>query len=78
MVADRLPKDATSIRKEKPPQHEYVLGWVSDRSVAIHNFPLVIWRDGSDQWWGGVPGNYLDLAHHRWKVTHWRRMLPQS
>ena len=76
MSDERLPRDAISIRKELPPQHEYVLGWVSDKSVAIHNFPLVIWRDGSDEWWGGVPGNYLDLSRLKWKVTHWRRIIP--
>lgn len=72
----RLPKDAISIRKAMPPRHEYVLGWVSDKRVAIRNFPCVVWRDGSDEWWAGVPGNYIDLRRLKWKVTHWRRITP--
>jgi len=71
-MSDHLPKDAISMRKQKPPVRERVLGWVSDASVAIHHFPLIIWRDGTDEWWGGLPGNYLDLRRLKWKITHWR------
>jgi hypothetical protein len=74
MGKDSLPKDAISIRKELPPSHERVLGFVSDRSVAIEHFPLVLWRDYSNEWWGGLPGNYLDLRALKWKITHWKRL----
>jgi hypothetical protein len=73
-MTDRSPKDAISFRKEQPPPHERVLAWVSDRSVAIHHFPVVVWRDSNNEWWGGVPGNYLDLRLLKWKITHWRRI----
>lgn len=75
MDDDRPPKDAISVRKKRPLAHERVLGWVSDRSVAIENFPLVVWQDTAGDWWGGVPGNYLDLRRLKWKVTHWRPLV---
>jgi hypothetical protein len=79
MIADwqkaRLPADAIPIKRELPPNRQEVLGWVSDKSVAIYYHPLVVWRiteeNGHTAWWGGLPGNYLDLNRLRWKVTHW-------
>jgi hypothetical protein len=75
---DRLSDDAIAITDRLPPAHEYVLGWVSDKSVAIHHFPLVVWRDFDGCWWGGLPGNYLALKHLRWTVTHWRPIKPET
>ncbi len=68
----RLADDAISITDRRPRSHEEVLAWVSDESVAIYYFPVVLWLDGTGQWWGGLPGNYLDIARLRWTVTHWR------
>lgn len=69
---DRLPAGAIAIKDRLPPRHQEVLGWVSDEDVAIHYFPLVIWRDGANQWWGGLPGKYLNLGDLQWTVTHWK------
>lgn len=72
MARKSPPKDAISVRKAMPPPHQHVLCWVSDRSVAIENMPIIGWNTYSDGWWSGLPGNYLDLRHLRWKVTHWK------
>lgn len=72
MSRERPPADAISIKEKLPPRDTEVLGWVSDPDVAIHFFPLVVRRDGSDQFWGGVPGNWIDLRRLRWQLTHWR------
>jgi hypothetical protein len=65
------PRGVISVRKAMPPTHEKVFGWIADRTVAIHDWPLIVWRDYSGEWWGGVPGNYIDLTRLKWKVTHW-------
>jgi Protein of unknown function (DUF551) len=66
-----IPKGAISVRKQMPAPHQKVMLFVSDRSVAIENVPVVGWNTYSDGWWSGLPGNYLDLRRLRWKVTHW-------
>lgn len=71
-MRERPPKDAISMRKQQPNPYQRVIGYVSDRSVAIHHMPVIVWRDYAGEWWAGLPGNYLDLARLKWKITHWR------
>jgi hypothetical protein len=55
----------------------YVLAWVDDPSVAIHDMPVLAWhQDG--KWWTGLPGRYTDLEDHRWAVTHWQPIAALS
>lgn len=73
-MSKHIPPDAVSVRQQKPRPHERVLGYVSDRSVAIEHEPLVVWLTHSDGWWGGLPGSYLNLTRLKWRVTHWKRL----
>jgi hypothetical protein len=68
---DRLAEDAIEVARELPPDGQQVIGWVSDADVAIHYFPLIVWRIGNE-WWGGLPGKYLNLTRLEWTVTHWK------
>ncbi len=53
-----------------PPEWQKVLGWISDPTVAIEDFPAVLWWDG-DRWWSGVPGKYINLTELEWIVSRW-------
>jgi hypothetical protein len=68
---ERPPKNAISVRKSLPDEHQEVLGFASDAKVAIHYLPVIVWRDSINQWWAGLPQNYFNLNANRWKVTHW-------
>lgn len=60
---------------QMPPLHTEVILFIEDANVAIHGKPVVGWNSGTDaspRWWTGVPAKYIDLAEHRWTVTHWR------
>lgn len=67
-VADRL-----------PPEHQEVLILVADPSVAIYAHPtcarLQVEFRGTpherNDWWAGVPGNWMRLPADGWDVTHW-------
>lgn len=69
--AERLDPSAIPVEHELPPERREVLGWVSDETVAIHYFPVVVWRIGN-AWWAGLPASYIDLDAKRWTVTHWK------
>lgn len=66
------PRTAISCASTLPLNNIRVVGWISDRSVAIENFPAVVWIDDNGKWWSGVPGKYIDLNAHNWRVTHWQ------
>lgn len=73
---DRVPTHAISVDERLPPFDEDVVGWLADPIVAIYGLPAIVRRTstntaGYDNWSSGVPGNYIDLRLHRWRLTHW-------
>lgn len=50
---------------------------ISDKSVAIEDWPTSGYLYPGVEWWAGVPGNYINLAGHKWNVTAWMP-LPEA
>jgi len=76
----RLPDNAIPIGRDLPPLRQDALGWLSAPEVCIWFKPAIVWRTPShpgcdDEWWSSLPGQYLDLRHYRWHLSHW---LPLS
>lgn len=73
------PSGAIPVSEKRPPLHTEVIGWIEDASVAIHDFPVVVWDSGTaEQPWyfTGVPGRYTALDNYGWTLTHWMPMTP--